>query len=167
MSGDLEDFLRRAAQRRQAKAGQAKAGQGNAGQAKPAGASRQRATQQPPPAKSTRQRPEYSNSRSERLVRPVEEEIVVAEIVEDVDSEWQQRRRRIEEAKRAAKQAQAEVGRQVSKLKKKSTDQTPVPVSPLGTGHAIDDLLNLIHRPGGMQQAILLREILDRPEHRW
>ena len=34
-------------------------------------------------------------------------------------------------------------------------------------GLSAEDLVAMLKRPGGVQQAILLREILDRPEHRW
>ena len=36
-----------------------------------------------------------------------------------------------------------------------------------GEGTPAEQLLDLIRRPGGMQQAFLLREILERPEERW
>ena len=29
------------------------------------------------------------------------------------------------------------------------------------------DLIRLLQQPGGIKQAILLKEILERPEHRW
>jgi len=166
MSGDLEDFLRRAAQRRQAKAG---------GGDPPPGGPRQ--PSQRPPAQqapqrqpSQRQKPQYSNSRTERVTRPVEEEIVVAEVVEDLDSQWTQRRRKIEEAKQAAKQAEQEAAQAFSKMKGKAGVQV-IPLSGSDnskvTGFTIEDLVQMLHRPGGMQQAVLLKEILDRPEHRW
>lgn len=143
MSGDLEDFLRRAAQRRQAKAAQQQ-------------------QQQPAP------RPQYSDSRTERRVRSAEpEEVFTAEIVEEDSSSIAARLRRIEEAKRAAKKAEAEVAQAIEKAKtrggSKLTDAAPLALS----GNPAQDLLTLLRRPGGIQQAILLREILQRPEHRW
>ncbi|TWU32976.1 hypothetical protein [Novipirellula artificiosorum] len=152
MSGDLEDFLRRAAQRRQNKAAQQP----------PEGAAQRSAA---------RPKPQYSDSRTERRPRPpLDEDVVVAEVVEDVDAQWRGRAQKVEQAKRAAKLAQAEAAKELSKLKKKkSTSRIPPlePLAPVGTGHAIEDLLNMLHRPGGIQQAVLLREILERPEHRW
>jgi hypothetical protein len=142
MSGDLEDFLRRAAQRRQAKAAQ----------------------QQPP---APRQRPQYSDRRTERIVRPVEaDEILTAEIVEEEDpNSFQARMRRVEEAKRAAAKARAEA---TPKLKKVKTGQPRSSgVGAALSGNPAQDLLRLLRQPGGIQQAILLREIFDRPEHRW
>ena len=63
MARDLDDFLRRAAQRRQAKAAE------------------QRQAQQP----ERRVRPQYSDARTERIARPVEEaeEVLMAEVVDD------------------------------------------------------------------------------------
>ena len=75
MSGDLEDFLRRAAQRRQAKESQQQASQ--------------------PPQ---RQRPQYSNRRTERMAQPVEE-VVVAEVIEEPVSPLADAQRRLAEAK--------------------------------------------------------------------
>ncbi|TWU46019.1 hypothetical protein Q31b_11970 [Novipirellula aureliae] len=180
MAGDLEDFLRRAAQRRQAKAGGGNAPAGGRTQQpqRPQSQQPQRQTpqrqtpqrQKPQRQKPQRQKPQYSNSRTERVARPVDEEIVVAEVVEDVDSQWNQRRRKIEDAKRAAKQAEQEAAQAFSKLKSPAGTQA-LPASKNEnskvTGFTIEDLVQVLHRPGGMQQAVLLREILDRPEHRW
>ena len=142
MSGDLEDFLRRAAQRRQAKA---------AGQ------------QQQPAAP---QRPQYSDRRTERVVRTVEpEEILEAEIVEEDPNSFSARMRRVEEAKRAAAKVQAELAEKLQKTKGVTPKSSGVGVAL--SGHAARDIINLLRQPGGIQQAILLREILDRPEHRW
>jgi hypothetical protein len=142
MSGDLEDFLRRAAQRRQAKAAQ----------------------QQPPPP---RQRPQYSDRRTERIVRPVEtDEILTAEIVEEDDpNSFQARMRRVQEAKRAAQKAQAEAAQKLKKIARARPKSSGV--GPALSGHPARDLVRMLQQPGGIQQAILLREILDRPEHRW
>ncbi|MDA8743223.1 hypothetical protein N9N28_01205 [Rubripirellula amarantea] len=145
MAGDLEDFLRRAAQQRQAKAAQ------------------QRQAQQAPPP---RLKPQYSNSRTERTVRSsVEpEEILVAEVIEDENS-ISARRRRVEQAKQRAKEAEQELARRTQKSSRGSSSQSDRSVA--STGDPIADLLANLRRPGGVQQAILLREILDRPEHRW
>ena len=35
------------------------------------------------------------------------------------------------------------------------------------SGHPAQDRIRTLQRPGGIQQAILLREILERPTHRW
>ena len=145
MSGDLEDFLRRAAQRRQTKAAQ---------------------QQQPPPQQpAQRQPPQYSDRRTERVARIPEDEVLTAEVVEDDPNSFAARLQRVEEAKRAAKKAEAEA---VAKLKKSHGGRTrPAINSAALTGHPAQDLIRMLQQPGGIQQAILLREILDRPEHRW
>ena len=142
MPGDLEDFLRRAAQRRQQKAAQEK----------------QQAPQR-------REKPQYSDSRSERIVRPqhLDEAILTAEIVDDQSISFGQRLKKVEDAKRAAAKA-----KQIADdLMKQAARKTPAALATEPTGVPIHDLLKLLRRPGGIQQAILLREILDRPEHRW
>ncbi|KAA1259158.1 hypothetical protein LF1_16860 [Rubripirellula obstinata] len=151
MPNDLEDFLRRAAQRRQAKA-----------------ADQKQAQQPVRPV-----RPQYSNSRTERLARPVEEPdpVLMAEIVdEDAESHSRQiqrledQRRSIEEAKKVARRLEEETAKKQKKSAQKDSSESSIPQS---TGHPIADLLANFRRPGGIQQAILMREILDRPEHRW
>ena len=139
MSGDLEDFLRRAAQRRQAKEAQ------------------QQSSQRPP-----RQKPQYSNRRTERMVEPVEE-VVVAEVIEEPISPLAEAHRRVEEAKRAAAQAEAELATK-SKGQRKSGVSISTTVS---TGNPGLDLVHMLSNHGGLRQAILLNEILERPEHRW
>ncbi len=139
MSGDLEDFLRRAAQRRQAKTAQ---------------------QQQSQPAQ--RPRPQYTDQRTERVARiPDQDEILTAEIVEE-DS-FAARRRRLEAAKQAATKAEAEAAEQMKRVAGSKHSTAPVILS----GNPAQDLLKMLKRPGGIQQAILLREIFDRPEHRW
>ncbi len=142
MSGDLEDFLRRAAQRRQAKAAQ----------------------QKPQPASPPR--PQYSNRRTERVVQAIEaEELLTAELVEDAPNSFAARQRRLEESKKAAAEAEAAAAKSMQKVKRSrgKSQHAAVPLS----GIAAQDLARLLAHPAGLRQAILLREILDRPEHRW
>lgn len=151
MAGDLEDFLRRAAQRRQAKGAQNQPGQANAPTARPA----------------AKKRPEYSNRKTERAVAARNaDEILVAEIVEDDDKESiAARSKRLEKARQAAKSK--------SQSAAPSRDTTSISPSPqpsrtvVLSGNPTHDLLQWLRQPGGIQQAILLREILDRPVHRW
>ena len=146
MSGDLEDFLRRAAQRRQEKA-----------------AEQQRPVAAKPP------RPEYSDRRRERVTRDHDaDEILTAEVVsepqESDPNSYANRMKRVAEAKRLAAEVEAEVAQESGNSKKKNrAEESPLPM----TGSSVHDLLGMLRRPGGVQQAILLREILDRPEHRW
>ncbi|WP_144058097.1 hypothetical protein [Novipirellula maiorica] len=154
MAGDLEDFLRRAAQRRQANAGN------------PPAAARPAAAQ--PAVPEQRKRPQYSNHRTERMIREVEEEIYVAEVVEDEPSPWQERQRKIEEAKRAAAEAESMAAKAMDKVKKSGAQAShPLDGGPQMTGNVAADLIRLLHSPQGVQQAVLLREILDRPIDRW
>jgi hypothetical protein len=145
MPNDLEDFLRRAAQRRQQKAAQEK----------------QQAPQQ------RREPPQYSDSRTERVARSVEPEepVLVADIVEDPSHSYAARLQQVEDAKRAAAQVQREAKRTANQSAKKAAKQLRRTAA--ATGNPATDLITLLKKPGGMQQAILLREIFDRPEHRW
>jgi hypothetical protein len=146
MAGDLEDFLRRAAQRRQQKAQQQKQQQAAPTRGEP---------------------PQYSDRRTERITRPVEldEPVLTAEIVEDDLSAHIAQLHRAEQASHAAKQAKLKAQRsKLSSGKGKAESRTAKAGS---SGVPARDLIHLLRRPGGVQQAILLREILDRPEHRW
>jgi len=192
MSGDIEDFLKRAAERRQAR------------QASRPAASRQ--TQKPA------SRPEYTDSRRERTVRPLEDEdeLIVAEVIE------QPLAKRIAELKQKQADAQAvtQAGRAGSASKRdavavesdmarndrnratrRAADRADAalqsrrgnaPLSaPLSAQTAasqrnaaaagqadpanelIEDLLLSLKSPQGLRRAVLLHEILDRPVHRW
>ncbi len=149
MSGDLEDFLRRAAQRRQAAAPPA--------QAAPS-----------PP----RPRSEYTNRQSERRTgHPRDEDdddIPVAAIaIEDVPEEdpYAMQRKRIAAAKAAAEVEAAKLAAKVAKIGQASGSSPAANYT--STGNLAEDLVRMLRTPGGIQQAILLREIIDRPEHRW
>lgn len=144
MSGDLEDFLRRAAERRQAKAAQ---------------------QQQAAPAK--RPRPQYSDRARERVTSVDQaDEILTAEIVSapsPAEDAIASRVRRVEEAKEVAAQIEADVAKKAKKLSKPASTAPGLALS----GNMAEDLIRMLRKPGGIQQAILLREVLDRPEHRW
>lgn len=145
MSGELEDFLRRAAERRQAKAAQQQ--------------------QQAAPAK--RPRPQYSDRARERVTRVDEaDEILTAEIVSSpspAEDAIASRIRRVEEAKEVAAQIEADVAKKTKKMGKPASAAPGLALS----GNMAEDLIRMLRKPGGIQQAILLREVLDRPEHRW
>lgn len=144
MSGDLEDFLRRAAQRRQAKTAPQRSAS-------------------PPGRKNS---PQYSNRRTERTVRPAEaDEILVAELVEDEEESLAARARRVQAAKKAAAEAEAQLAVQQSRGASQAAGASPGNV--VLSGNPAQDLIRLLRQPTGIQQAILLKEILDRPEHRW
>lgn len=179
MSGDIEDFLRRAAERRQAR--QAK---------KPA----------PPPARPSR--PEYSDSRRERAAQWEQDALAGDEddapvIAQQVETPLT---RKLAELKRAQAAAQAmrdaapeeavEVGRGAASAQRSSEGIAAAgPVTPtellararLGRGAAdataaataaatpsmMDELRQTLSNPQGLRSAMLLHEILSRPEHRW
>ncbi|MFK8110588.1 MAG: hypothetical protein AB8B91_00210 [Rubripirellula sp.] len=146
MAGDLEDFLRRAAERRQAKAAQQQ--------------------QQQPPA--PRETPQYTDRRTERLARiPDDEEILTAEIVEPPTNTYAAQIQRVEDARREASRIQNELQRKQKKQAAKSKRDQKSADAKVMTGHPATDLIRLMRSNGGIQQAILLREIFDRPEHRW
>ena len=159
MAGDLEDFLRRAAARRQAKAGQAAA---------PAQPQPQQQQQQ---SRAQRARQEYTNRNTERQVR--QEDIFVAEVVEE--DPFAARRQKIANAKKLAAKARDQANKAENKqkaakasakqaAKAASKSKSAAKVGPELGGAPIDDLLKLIRQPNGIQQAVLLREILDRPK---
>lgn len=141
MAGDLEDFLRRAAERRRAKADVP------------------RQPEQRPP----RRRPEYTDSRRERMTQPVE----VAELVDDeptvIDAGLREALARPEQSNRRTR----------SGSQTRSTPTAKPMASPnanaAGKPSALDpdDLIAMLTSVGGLQQAIVLKEILERPEHRW
>ena len=148
MAGDLEDFLKRAAERRAQK-------QQQGGGAQP----HQR------PAAQQRPKPQYTESRRERQVRqPIQEAIPVAEIVEPVNS-LAEKQKRLAEAKKRADEARAQRGNPQSEATEVLIIEDGDTEIPAGT--PAEQLIELIRRPGGIQQAFLLREILERPEQRW
>jgi hypothetical protein len=144
MAGDLEDFLRRAAARRQEKEQQ------------------QRAQRRPP-----RRQPEYTDSRRERVVRQPEDDepVLVAELVDEPDPLTKQREA-IAKAKRLAAEMEAQAAKRQKKPGKQTAGSESQPPALL-SGNLRADILQLIRQPGGLKRAMLLREILDRPEHRW
>lgn len=148
MADDLEDFLRRAAQRRKAKAAQG-GQQGNVG--------RQGNRNVGGPPKRTR--PEYSNRKTERLVRDNDEEVLSAELVDEDLTSRAAARKRQESTRRAAADSKRSVRAQAPRQDARESSATP--------DDATEELLDLLRRPGGIKQAILLKEILERPEHRW
>jgi hypothetical protein len=152
MSGDLEDFLRRAAQRRRAKEAQERGGPGSQGGQRSA----------------SKTRPQYSNSRTERIVSPVEaDEVLEAELVEEESHDSiAERMRRLEAARRAAAETHAPLG-SLRHDEPKQQAKTPLGTGKFFSGDPAQDLVRLLREPQGIQQAILLKEILDRPDHRW
>ncbi len=160
MAGDLEDFLRRAAARRQAQADQP----------------------QPTPRPPSQPRPEYSNRRTEhppraterppRALERQEPEVIVAEIMED-SSSISERMQRQEEARQAAREAETIIKNRGRSTRSRATrsrstrSRSKGRLSSEGTENLRDGLIEALKSPGGIRKAILLREILERPTHRW
>jgi hypothetical protein len=170
MSGDLEDFLKRAAERRQAKASQQK----------------QSAPQKRVP-------PQYSDRRTERAPQPVPDaEIVEAQVVTGSSAEnvvvaqavtgsqdrsgqaaRSGRRKATNAGAAAPSRLAAESKAKATAVAKRKSNSTPYAQrdatadSQQSVGFSAEDLVAMLKRPGGVKQAFLLREILDRPEHRW
>ncbi len=155
MSGDLEDFLRRAAQRRQKKS------------AEPAAT---------PPQ---RRRPEYSDSRRERVTEPIEvaevvDDAVEPELIDQMGQSIAEQRKRIREAEQRAADIRAQAKKKAKAAEKTKTASDKHRVGsrsqPPPSGLVVptrDDLIALLARPDGLRQAIMMKEILERPEHRW
>lgn len=143
MSGDLEDFLRRAAQRRQSAAAQ-----------------QQRAVRA--------QRREYTDSRRERLPqagrREALEEVLLGEVVGDYRDELAEKQRELEAAEKRAAEAEAELQRVRTQAQQATAQRQAAFV--LG-GNPAEELRRILKHPGGVRQAVLLKEVLDRPEQRW
>lgn len=143
MSGDLEEFLKRAAQRRRERAAQQQA-------------------QQPKP----RQRPEYTDRRAERAAyaqydQEIDDAPLMAEIVPD------------EDAIAPVAQPPQPVESQPPKTQRpKSPERESGKDAPRAAGLpqpeiTPEELMAWLREPAGLKQAILIREILDRPTHRW
>lgn len=157
MADNIEEFLRRAAERRQAKAAQ---------------------TPVPAPAPT---RPEYTNSRTERIVQAevIEEVPLQAILVESPEQG--------ESVPQHVRMHQVERARVQKSRKQKKGEGTVKPVAPpatvitsadavnsatqltdsSATENPVHQLIQMMKRPGGMTQAIIMNEILTRPDHRW
>ncbi|QEG41643.1 hypothetical protein [Roseimaritima ulvae] len=152
MAGDIEEFLRRAAERRQQRANQRNAQQ-------------QQATR---PAA-----PQYTDRATERLPRaerraqqappyqpPVQQaEPLLAEIIEDDEHESMSQRRRSREAEDQAK-VDSELQRHSEEGKQERSDRGE-------QSNAAEDIIRLLKSPNGMKQAVILREILEPRSNFW
>ncbi|MEM9827051.1 MAG: hypothetical protein AAF958_10705 [Planctomycetota bacterium] len=173
MSNDLEDFLRRAAQKRHA------------------GEVARREEKSRPPR---RPLSEYSDARSERVIRPSPEEaeeVILAEVVPTTRTTVQTKPRRQAsnsrsqgqgarsqgQGARGHQQASPQAGSRGDAVAAAMASMGGEPTAPMqDEAHAADtgqqnttakDLVQMLRSPQGIRQAFLLREIIDRPEHRW
>ncbi|MGC6442770.1 MAG: hypothetical protein ACON4H_08910, partial [Rubripirellula sp.] len=133
---------------------------------------------------------QYSNRKTERLVRldDDDDEILEAEIVAELVPE--KTTKRLNDAKAASpisprqKVSGQKTSEQKTSEQKTSEQKTRVlrssrsPKSGESTGRALTagesstginalELVQMLGRPGGVRQAFLLKEIIDRPVKRW
>lgn len=161
MSNDIEDFLKRAAQRRQVKSSQPS----------------------PQPASSA-PRPEYTSARSERIPRNrgdedlpieailIEEPLEKESVAKQLRAAEQQRSQaaRITAARRAGGTVKPVQPAVASPRVPPERAPSVAPQTARGDNMgfvAVDRLVTMLQKPEGMLQAILLQEVLQRPEHRW
>ncbi len=151
MAGDLEEFLKRAAERRAQKQG------GGAGRPQ------QRRTPTPQPVQEPE--PEVRESLRDRHIKPsIDDAIPVAEVVEPV-SPFADQERRLAESRKKAEAAKQKLA-QARKKQQAASEKQDLDAPEL-TGTAAEQLIQLIRHPNGLKQAFLLREILDRPSDRF
>ena len=153
MADDIEEFLRRAAQRRKQKANQ---------------------SAEPP----RRPKPEYSNARTERQVEVIEADVVEAKVIEE-PSIGSLSSRHLRDSHLAEKVSLADdkmdehihqvFDHQVGGLASSSqSDRMPDETADDKVPeNYVDALVGMLSSSTGLQQAILVREIFDRPTHRW
>ena len=166
MTGNLDDFLKRAAQRR-AQSEAAKRGQ-------------QRQQSAPPP-----RRPEYTDQRRERqvVVTDDDDDVVVAEVVQPRRGESQPYR---QFPTSSTGSAQPSSGNSASIFETRARDAAVVsvtrqdvtesqsiqrgselPAAAIVERPAAHPLVAVFKNPQSIAQAILMREVLDRPVDRW
>jgi hypothetical protein len=181
MPDDIEDFLKRAAQRRQAKTTPSKPAADPAQAPLSPAPQAQRA--QAPPARPASSRPEYTSARSERIPRnrPEEEQPLQAILIEEstpagqgVAEHMQRLKKQRSKATKDAdtRRAGGSVQPVVPASQYVVPERAPSVAPQITTGDnsgftASDRLITMLRQPEGMLQAILLQEILTRPEHRW
>lgn len=154
MAGDIEEFLRRAAERRQQRANQRNVQQQQA--ARPAAPQyTDRAAERVPRAERMPQAaPVYKPPVQVQQVEPL-----MAEVIEDDEHESMSDRRKTREAEDQSK-IDNELQRHSQEGKQERSQQ----------GHqatAAADLIRLLKSPSGVKQAILLREILEPRSNVW
>lgn len=156
MADDIEAFLKRAAERRKSQQG----GQPARPQAAPA---------QPVP---TPQRPQAFQPQATPapMITRVEPEVIDAELVDEEDfsrltDRHLQDRHLAQEVGLADDKMDAHIhevfDHRVGRLAHRKR------ANPLAQESTAAMLMELLQSPQGLQQAVLLREIFDRPDHRW
>ena len=142
MADDIEAFLKRAAQRR---------------------AAANVETAQPPPIRPAK--PEFTNSRSERLVTPLPASVLVAEPVIEAEVVYDVHPAELivgQADERMIQHVHHALDHQVGQL-----NEVRDVVRTAETSSDLDSILQLLRQPNGLRSAILLKEIFDPPTHRW
>jgi hypothetical protein len=164
-NNDIEEFLKRAAQRRQAKTPQV-----------------------PAPAPVSTPRPEYTSAKTERIPRAKQDDTPVQAILLEDDEVIESVARHLKglDTQRAAKTREANQRRAGGTVKpvepaqgaasrevvyeapKRAPSVAPQTIVGDNAGFTVADrLVTMLQKPEGMMQAMLLNEILKRPEERW
>lgn len=156
MARDIEDFLRKAAERR-AQAQRAAQGGGQP---------------QPAPQRQARPAPQRQQRQQSRPSQAVSAEVVAAEAVpRDIS------RLHAQQEQKASQEAQAAVAadihekfdHQLGRLSGSQDDNAVVDatiqVSP--QDDFANQLVSMLRQPASLRAAIILKEVLERPSHRW
>ncbi len=141
MAGDIEEFLRRAAQRRQQR-------------------DNQQRSRQTPERPQRRPAPEYSDSRAERVARArqvVQQAPVMAEIIEDEELPVRTLAARRKERETLNDQDRS---RAANKSKEQGSPST-------SDGNLQQQLIAMLRSPSGLRQAFVVREILEPRFKTW
>lgn len=184
MSGDIEDFLRRAAQRRQMRQGaQGNQPQPAAGQSPRAFAPMERAVVAVPQEEEVE--PALLSEPLARRLEELKRRNELANQAEDAQRQGTQQRRQKAQAEKAKRTQGQKSGGPKSgpniELVPKSqprkgaasgpeaamTEEPNAPADAAQISQEIQELLQMMRSPQGLRSAILMREIFDRPEHRW
>lgn len=168
MKDEVEEFLRRVAQLRQQAEGQAKA--------QPAA--------QPPSKKSGQRPPPRPATRSAPPPRPtLAPEVVDAELADDSDrvarrvaADLHGAEEIAEHVRHLGEQVDAAQGKMDAHLHQvfdhqlgqlKQTAQAALPPGDAPAGSTMSELMRLLRSPQSIRDAIILSEVLNRPEHLW
>jgi hypothetical protein len=161
---EIEEFLRRAAQRRSAQQGQAPQPK------RPAQRPPQARPAKPPPLPSAP--PARQELTPADVVSEVEAPRVASHVAEHLDNrEFQQRTSKLTNVDKEADDIKQHVhdvfDHQLGSLTKKATGQTLVPAEAVTQAEAVHPVAALLGNSQNIRQAVILNEILTRPIDRW
>ena len=184
MRDEVEEFLKRVAQMRQAAEAQAKAQQQRPKPVAPATAPPQRNVPPPPPRPAPPQR--LVPPRQEiTYVEPPQAELVEADVVDRSEgfsrrvaqdlrgsAQIAEHTRRLGEEVDLADDKLAAHLHQVfdhdlGRLKKTASESAGAPIAAAASEVTVSELLKLLRSPDSIRDAIIMSEVLKRPEDRW